>query len=77
MRRKRVLGAFATVAFLLALSSPLPAAGKHPHIEAALESLHAAKHELESAEHDFHGHRVEAVKHVDQAIKEAEICMQE
>ncbi len=77
MRGKRMLGAFATVACLLALSSPLPAAGKHPHIEAALESLRAAKHDLESAEHDFHGHRAEAVKHVEAAIHEAEICMQE
>jgi hypothetical protein len=71
------MGTLATVAILLALSSPSPAAGKHPHIEAALESLRSAKHHLESAEHDFHGHRAEALKHVDEAIKEAEICMQE
>jgi hypothetical protein len=46
----------------------------HPHIHEALESMRAAKHHLESAEHDFDGHRIEAIKHLDMAIHEAEIC---
>jgi hypothetical protein len=46
----------------------------HPHIEEALEAMRAAKHHLESAEHDFEGHRAEAIKHLDMAIHEAEIC---
>jgi hypothetical protein len=46
----------------------------HPHIHEALEGMRAAKHQLESAEHDFEGHRVEAIKHLDMAIHEAEIC---
>ncbi len=46
----------------------------HPHIHEALEAMRAAKHHLESAEHDFDGHRVEAIKHLDMAIHEAEIC---
>jgi len=49
----------------------------HPHIQAALEAMRHARHELEDAEHDFHGHRVEAIKHLDSAIHEAEICEQE
>jgi len=48
----------------------------HPHIHEALESMRAAKHHLEAAEHDFDGHRAEAIKHLDMAIHEAEICMQ-
>lgn len=57
---------------------PAPAAAMpappHPHIHEALEAMRAAKHHLESAEHDFDGHRVEAIKHLDMAIHEAEIC---
>ena len=58
--------------------APAPAAAvpapPHPHIHEALEAMRAAKHHLESAEHDFDGHRVEAIKHLDMAIHEAEIC---
>jgi len=58
--------------------APAPAAvampEPHPHIHEALEAMRAAKHHLESAEHDFDGHRMEAIKHLDMAIHEAEIC---
>jgi hypothetical protein len=58
--------------------APAPAATMpappHPHIHEALEAMRAAKHHLESAEHDFDGHRMEAIKHLDMAIHEAEIC---
>jgi hypothetical protein len=50
---------------------------EHPHIHEALEAMRSAKHHLESAEHDFHGHRVKAIEHLDQAIREAEICEHE
>jgi len=49
----------------------------HPHIQAALEAMRHARHELDDAAHDFHGHRVEAIKHLDAAIHEAEVCEQE
>jgi hypothetical protein len=62
-------------------AAPAPAASPamppHPEIAAALEAMHNAHHHLEDAAHDFHGHRVEAIKHLDAAIHEAEICMQE
>lgn len=48
----------------------------HPHIHQAIESMRAAKHHLESAEHDFAGHRAKAIEHLNQAIREAEICME-
>jgi hypothetical protein len=54
-----------------------PAMPPHPEIGAALEAMHNAKHHLDDAAHDFHGHRVKAIEHLDQAIHEAEICMQE
>jgi len=49
----------------------------HPHIAEALEAMRSAKHHLEAAEHDFHGHRTKSIEHLNQAIHEAEICMQE
>ena len=49
---------------------------RHPHIDEALEAMRNAKHHLESAEHDFDGHRAKSIEHLNQAIREAEICMQ-
>jgi hypothetical protein len=54
-----------------------PAMPAHPNIEAALEAMRNAHHHLEDASHDYHGHRVKAIEHLDAAIHEAEICMQE
>ena len=68
----------APVAAAAAAPAPAAAAGvpeRHPHIDEALESMRAAKHHLESAEHDFDGHRAKAIEHLNQAIREAEICM--
>jgi len=67
-----------------AAATPVPAAAPaaalpepHPEIHAALEAMHNAKDHLEHAAHDYHGHRVKAIEHLDQAIHEAEICMDE
>ncbi|MFZ0950765.1 MAG: hypothetical protein WAN17_00790 [Candidatus Sulfotelmatobacter sp.] len=64
-----------------AAAAPAPAASPamppHPEIGAALEAMHNARHHLDEAAHDFHGHRVKAIEHLDAAIHEAEICMQE
>jgi hypothetical protein len=48
----------------------------HPHIHEALEAMRNAKHHLETAEHDFDGHRAKSIEHLNQAIREAEICME-
>jgi hypothetical protein len=53
-------------------AAPVPA--EHPQIHDALEAMRTAKHHLESAAHEFQGHRVKAIQHLDQAIREAEIC---
>jgi len=47
-----------------------PAPQHHPRIEAAMRHLEEAKHELEAAPAEFHGHRVKAIEHVDQALAE-------
>jgi hypothetical protein len=56
-----------------AVAAAMPA--RHPQIHEALEAMRAARHHLEGAEHDFDGHRGRALEHLDQAIREAEICM--
>src|ERR1700747_2922418 len=59
--------------------SPAPAPvppEKHPQIREALESLRNSKEHLEHAAHDFGGHRVEAIKAIDEAIHQLEICLQ-
>jgi len=58
-----------------AAPTPVPAASPapqyhHPRIEAAIHHLEEAKHELEAAPEEFHGHRVKAIEHVNQALAE-------
>jgi hypothetical protein len=74
--KNRIFSSAALIALLLALSSPSPAAGKHPQIEDALAALHNAKDHLEHAAHDFGGHRVDAIKAIDEADRQLRICMQ-
>jgi hypothetical protein len=74
--KQKVMSSFAFLALMLALSSPSPAAGKHPHIEAALRALAGAKEDLNTAAHDFGGHRVDAIHAIDEADKQLRICMQ-
>ena len=45
-------------------------AGGQPHMARAVDQLQAARAELESATHDKGGHRVRAMRLVDEAIEE-------
>ena len=47
---------------------------KHPAIHAAIGSLERAKKELEGAAHDFGGHRVDAIKAIDEALKQLRLA---
>ncbi|HEX4000538.1 MAG TPA: hypothetical protein VHX65_18460 [Pirellulales bacterium] len=47
----------------------------HPAIHRALKELREARHELKDAKHDFGGHREDALKAVDGAIEQLEICL--
>jgi hypothetical protein len=47
--------------------------GSQPHMQNALASLRTARAELEKAVHDKGGHRVRAIKLVDQAIQQVEL----
>lgn len=74
--KQKMMSSFALIAILLALSSPSPAYGNHPQIEDALRALHNAKEHLQQAAHDFGGHRVDAIKAIDEADHQLRICMQ-
>jgi hypothetical protein len=49
---------------------------RHPHLHRAITELKEAKKELEKADHDFGGHRVEAIKATDHAIKQLEKALE-
>jgi hypothetical protein len=48
----------------------------HPHMRAAVVELEQARNELRTAAHDFGGHRVQALKAVDAAIKQLKLAQQ-
>jgi len=52
-----------------------PEGERHPAIHRALKELREARRELKDAAHDFHGHREDALKAVDAAIEQLEICL--
>jgi hypothetical protein len=64
-----------------AAATPQPAAAPaaqrepHPEIREAIASLRRAKAHLEHAAHDFGGHRVEAIKATDEAIRHLQDCL--
>jgi hypothetical protein len=74
--KHRIMSSFAVLALLLMLSSPSPAAGRHPQIHAAIDALQRAKMHLQEAAHDFGGHRVDAIHAIDEASRQLEICLQ-
>jgi hypothetical protein len=54
---------------------PAATPAPHPEIRAAMDALRGAQDNLQHANHDFGGHRVAAMKHIDAAMHELEICM--
>ena len=71
-----VIGSALLAVALLSWSFASPTYGdeKHPHIHAALKELRECRKELKEAAHDFNGHREEALKAVDAAVEQLEIC---
>lgn len=55
-----------------AAAEPVP---PHPEIREALESLRRARKHIAEAAHDFGGHRKDALRATDEAIRQLEICM--
>ena len=64
--------AAAAVAVAMLTFAPAAHAEKQPHMHQALKHLREAKAVLEKASHDKGGHRVEAIKLIDEAIKKVQ-----
>jgi hypothetical protein len=52
------------------------AQGRHPHIHAAVGALQAAQQELREAAHDFCGHRAQALKDTDAALRQLRLALE-
>jgi len=65
-----ILGLMISVMMPSLAMSQTPHKERHPAIRAAINALEKAKVDLEHAAHDFGGHRAEALKAVDYAIKQ-------
>ena len=80
---KKNLLRFAPFALLMAVgvvSTPrtgntAPAPEPHPHIRGAIAELRAARQELQTAAHDFCGHRADAVRDTDAALKQLQAAL--
>jgi hypothetical protein len=60
-----------------AVATAQPAAPeRHPEIRAAIESLEHARAHLKEARHDFGGHREEALRATDEAIRQLKVCLE-
>jgi len=86
-----LVGALAilTLVFTLTFSASAPAAPKpqpgpaaspaperHPEIHEAIAALQRAREHMDHAAHDFGGHRVEAIRATDEAIRQLKICLE-
>jgi len=56
-------------------AAPAAQRDAHPEIREAIESLRRAKDHLEHAAHDFGGHRVEAIKAIDESLRQLNDCL--
>jgi hypothetical protein len=59
-----------------AVTTAQPAPPPHPEIHAAINSLEHARVHLKEARHDFGGHREEALRATDEAIRQLKICLE-
>jgi hypothetical protein len=57
-------------------ATPAPDPQRHPEIRQALAALRTARAHIHDAAHDYNGHREEALRAVDSAIHQLEVCMQ-
>ena len=54
---------------------PAAAAADHPEIRDAIAALRRAREHLNHAAHDYQGHRVDAIRAIDGAIDQLQICL--
>jgi hypothetical protein len=74
--KTKMMGILTVAALMMAFTPTSPAFERHPEIRAALDALHNAKAHLEHAAHDFHGHRVDAIRAIDEADHQLHLCLE-
>jgi hypothetical protein len=57
----------------MARTAPPPEA--HPHMRAAMRELRETRRELETAAHDFCGHKADAIRTVDESIRQLQLAL--
>jgi hypothetical protein len=75
MMKNTLKGFLAGMAVMGALTFAV-AQPRHPHIRAAVGALDAARQELQEAAHDFCGHRAQALKDTDAALRQLRLAME-
>lgn len=58
-----------------AAAAPAPLMEPHPEIREAIEALRRARNHMQRARHDFGGHRVDAIRAADEAIRQLRVCL--
>jgi hypothetical protein len=56
-------------------ASTAPPPERHPHIRGAIRELREARRELQVADRDFCGHRADAVKETDEALRQLQLAL--
>lgn len=73
--RRKLLTTCALLGMMIMMSTGSIAQPRHPQIRQAIDALRTAKDHLEHAAHDFGGHRVDAIRAIDEAMHQLDICM--
>jgi hypothetical protein len=71
---KFVTGVVLGIALSIGASGLLAQREFHPRLARAIESLRDARAYMQEAPHDFGGHKVEAIRATDEAIKQLELA---
>jgi hypothetical protein len=77
---RRIVGLFALLTLILALSFPLtapaaPPAELHPEIRDAIAALRRANQRLQRVGGDFGGHKADTLKATNEAIVQLQLCL--
>jgi len=56
------------------LAHTTPPPEERPHIRAAIRELRETRRELETAAHDYCGHKADAIRQVDEAIRQLQFA---
>ena len=75
MRKLITAGAAVAIFTLGAATARANSRADHPRIDAAIAALTAARAELQAAPKDFGGHKADAIKAVDNALKQLNLAL--